>query len=141
MPKLTIITWAIVIVVIIAIIAAGWLYFGRTNSVTHQLNGKTNTKSSEKSITAFTFSGLDSQVNEVINNTDFTVTVIVPTGTDITNLTPIISLPDSATVSPNSGVSQDFTNFINYKVMAQDGSAQNYTVKVKAATAQGKGGS
>jgi len=54
----------------------------------------------------------------------------VPSGTDVTKLTPTISIPAAATISPKSGVAENFTNPVAYTVTAQDGSAQNYIVTV-----------
>jgi cytoskeletal protein RodZ len=124
------ITWIIVAVVIV-IIALGWWIIGSMNqpSVT-----PTTTQSSEKSISSFTLSGLNPVVNGTIDNTNYTVSLTVPTGTDLTTLVPTISVSDSATVSPVSDVAQDFTNPVTYTVTAQDGSTQNYTVTVTAAT-------
>ena len=132
----------VAVVIFIIIITAGWFYFSRTNSVTSQLSGvSTKVKSSDKSIASFTLSGLDSKASEVVDNTKHTVTIIVPSGTNITNLTPIISVSDSSNILPNSGAPQNFTSPIVYLVTAQDGSTQKYTVTVETATAQGTGGS
>lgn len=64
----------------------------------------------------------------VISGTNITVTVSGTT--DVTNLTPTISVSSMATVSPASGVTQDFTNPVTYTVTAEDGSIQQYTVTV-----------
>ena len=131
MSKISIINWVAVIVIIVILGFMGW-YFSRTNSITSQTGGQAaKIKSSEKSITSFAFSGLDVGGNELIDSNSHTITVMVPKGTDVTNLTPIISVAGSATVSPNSGVVQNFTNPVVYTVTAQDGSLQNYTVSVK----------
>lgn len=58
---------------------------------------------------------LDVQVSEqngetVIDNENYTVTVPVPFGTDLTDLTPVISLFEDFTIDPESGVSQDFSS-------------------------------
>lgn len=141
MSKKIIITLSIIVIIIIIVALSFW-YFSRTNSTINQLNGVTaKVKSSEKSITSFAFSGLNLQGSEVIDSTSHTVTLVVPSGTDVTSLTPIISVPYDATISPNSGVTQDFTNPVVYTVTAQDGSTQNYTVIVKIATPEGTGGS
>ena len=92
-------------------------------------------KSSAKNITAFSFQGLNPVVNAVINNTTFTVTATISATTDITSLTPTITLPSKATISPASGVVQNFTNSINYTVKAEDGSTQIYKVTVTVALA------
>jgi len=85
-------------------------------------------KSSEKSITNFTFTSMSPTVVGVINGTSISLTV--PTGTNITALAPTITTSNNATVSPLSGVAKDFTNGVNYTVTAQDGSKQIYTATV-----------
>jgi hypothetical protein len=140
MSKNVIIACVVALVVVLAGVFA-WRYFSKTNSVTSQQNAGVNAKSSEKLITAFTFSELGSKASEAIDSASHTVTVVVPSGTDIKKLTPAISLSDSATISPDYGITQDFTKPIVYTVTAQDGSAQSYTVTVKVATPQGFGGS
>ncbi|MCF8380704.1 MAG: DUF5018 domain-containing protein [Bacteroidales bacterium] len=50
-----------------------------------------------------------------------TVAIEVATGTNLTNLSPTITLSEGATVSPASGVAQDFTNPVTYTVKAEDG--------------------
>jgi len=66
----------------------------------------------------------------VIDETGKTVKVAVPEGTDITALSPIISVSENATVSPASGVVTNFTNPVQYTVTAEDGSTAAYTVTV-----------
>lgn len=87
--------------------------------------------SSEKAITAFSFT--NPQANGVINETNKTIAVNVPFGTDVTSLTPTITVSGFATVSPNSGVAQDFTSPVTYTVTAQDGTNQPYVVTVTPA--------
>lgn len=60
------------------------------------------------------------------------ITVMVKNDADLTNLTPIIGLPEGATVSPASGVAQDFSNgSVQYTVRAQDSSfIRIYSVSV-----------
>jgi len=66
-----------------------------------------------------------------IDVTNNTITIEVAVGTDVTNLTPTITLATNSTVSPNSGVAQDFTNAVIYTVTAADGSTtQDWTVTV-----------
>ena len=48
----------------------------------------------------------------------------MPYGTDVTSLIPTITLSAGATVSPISGLAQDFTGTVNYIVTAQDGTTQ-----------------
>lgn len=47
---------------------------------------------------------------------------------DRTNLTPTITLPEYATVSPALDVAQDFTDPVTYTVTAEDGSTKTYRV-------------
>ncbi len=49
---------------------------------------------------------------------------------DLTALKPTIEISAGATVSPASGVAQDFTVPVNYTVTAQDGTTKIYTVTV-----------
>jgi len=95
------------------------------------------TKSSEKLITSFHI--LHPEVQGQLDETNYTVTLNVPYGTDIKNLTPEIIISPGATVLPASDVSQNFTSPVTYTVTAQDGSVQNYTVKVVVASPPGAG--
>ncbi|WP_439882160.1 M4 family metallopeptidase [Pontibacter sp. MBLB2868] len=63
-----------------------------------------------------------------------TIQVTLPNTTDLTSIAPIINVSRDATISPASGVAQDFTNPVTYTVRAQDGSTQTYTVTVQTAT-------
>jgi hypothetical protein len=83
----------------------------------------------EKDITAFDFAS--PPVYGDISGTD--IAVIVPNGTDVTTLVPAIS-HTGASVSPASGVAQDFTNPVIYTVTAENASTQNYTVTVTVGT-------
>jgi hypothetical protein len=66
-----------------------------------------------------------------IINLDHTVEIEVFAGTDLSSLTPTISLSPGATISPASGVLRDFTNPVGYLVTAQDGlTNQVWTVTV-----------
>jgi subtilisin family serine protease len=79
-----------------------------------------------KAITAFSFP----EGEGVINETNHTIAVTVPFGTDVTALVPTIITSAGASVSPISGVAQDFTSPVPYTVMAADGSTQTYIVTV-----------
>lgn len=83
--------------------------------------------SSNKAITGFT---IPSQVGTTtINETAHTISVIVPNGTVITALVPTITISGNS-VSPSSGVAQDFSDDITYTVTATNESTQGYTVSV-----------
>ena len=66
----------------------------------------------------------------VINENSRTITVDVPEGTDVTALIPSIVVSDNAVVEPASGVPQNFTNPVSYKVTAENGSNVTYVVTV-----------
>jgi hypothetical protein len=89
----------------------------------------------DKSITSFIFSSADNpsltdDVTGII--TGNTIELKVPNGTDITNLKPSINFL-GASINPNSGIAQNFTNPVSYKVTASNGSFINYIVTVKVA--------
>ena len=86
------------------------------------------TKSAEKLITSFRLL-LKPEVIGVLDQTNYIVTLNVPYGTDVKNLTPSIMVSPEAAVSPASDVLQNFENPVVYTVTAQDGSAQNYEAK------------
>lgn len=66
----------------------------------------------------------------MINTTDFSVTAYVSSGTDLTNLMPDIIVSVGASISPASGIVQDFTNPVTYTVTAQAGNTQAWEVIV-----------
>lgn len=83
-----------------------------------------------KMITSFVFEAIS--VAGTVNNNpdDYTVDLIVPFETDVTDLTPTINISVDATISPLSGSSQDFTNPVIYTVTSADTSTRDYTVTV-----------
>ncbi|MBO0948942.1 IPT/TIG domain-containing protein [Fibrella forsythiae] len=85
-------------------------------------------KSSDNSITAFAFNGLSPAINATISGN--TISATVPVGTNLTALVPTIVLPAGASVSPASGVAQNFSSPVTYTVKAEDGTIQTYTVSV-----------
>jgi hypothetical protein len=80
-------------------------------------------------MTAFSFP----EGTGVITGTN--VNVIVPDGTNVTSLTPTITISNFATVNPNSGVAQDFTNPVTYTVTSESTTVtQDYLVTVTLAS-------
>jgi chitinase len=75
---------------------------------------------------------IPNQISNQINNTNKTVVITMPVGTDITQLIPTITVSPSATIIPNSGVVQDFSYPVTYTVTAENGTAQNWTVTIQA---------
>ncbi len=85
-----------------------------------------------KAITAFNFKGLTPNVTGTVNEASKTIALTVPYGTDVTSLVPTIT-HTGASVSPNTGVAQNFTNPVEYTVTAADSATQKYTVTVTKA--------
>lgn len=86
--------------------------------------------SNEKKILSFDFTGLSPSVTGTVDENTHTVALLVPFGTNVTNLVPTISISTNAQVSPVSGVTYDFTSPVIYTVAAQDNSTQDYLVTV-----------
>ncbi|MFA6257393.1 MAG: S8 family serine peptidase [Candidatus Paceibacterota bacterium] len=82
-----------------------------------------------KAITAFDFT--TPVATGVINETDHIISITIPSGTDVTLLTPTVVIT-GASVSPLSGVAQDFSSPVTYTVTAADSSTQAYVVTVNA---------
>src|SRR3989344_5481251 len=128
MSKNVIITWVVAIVIIL-ILALGWWYFTKTNSTVittnkqeiTSANGEVAGNRSEKSITSFNFLGLNLEGNQTIDDNNHGVTLVVPHGADLLSLTPIISVSDGSTISPDSGAVQNFTNPVAYTVTPEGG--------------------
>jgi len=83
--------------------------------------------SSTKVLAEFTIP--DQAGETVVNQSDFTVTLYMPYGTDISNLTPTIVIY-GVSVDPASGVAHDFTSMVTYTVTASDTTTQPYHVTV-----------
>jgi hypothetical protein len=89
--------------------------------------------SATKAITAFDFNTLSPGVTGTIDETAKTITLNVPFNTDVTTLVPTITFTGTS-ISPNTGVAQNFTNPITYTVTAANSSTLNYTVTVLVAS-------
>lgn len=65
------------------------------------------------------------------------ILITVRDGTDVSSLVPEIEISDSATISPASGVAQDFTSPVIYTVTAEDGTtSKDWTVIVSTLDAE-----
>ncbi|WP_340153502.1 DUF5018 domain-containing protein [uncultured Marivirga sp.] len=87
-------------------------------------------KSPLNKITEFSISSISPEVTGSIDVENLKIEIDVPSGTDLTTLSPSISVSENATVSPASGTSQDFTNPVIYTVTAENGTSVEYTVTV-----------
>lgn len=118
-------------IIVIVFVALGFWYLSKTSSTTNsQLNNVATIQSSGKYINSFSFMELNPEVDGAVDDTNYTVNLLVPSGTNIINLIPTIVFSDNATISRKSGVAQDFTNPVTYIVTAQDGTTQSYVVTV-----------
>ncbi|MFP4287921.1 MAG: InlB B-repeat-containing protein [Bacteroidales bacterium] len=86
--------------------------------------------SNTKEIISFRFENFDPVVEGVINEQEKTIDLLVPPETDITALIPTID-HTGISVSPESGVAQDFSSEVVYTVTAEDGSTADYNVTVE----------
>ncbi|ADV51011.1 PKD domain containing protein [Cellulophaga algicola DSM 14237] len=84
--------------------------------------------STEKEITSFIVNGIAGTI------TGTTIDVVLPEGTDLTALAPVI-IHTGASISPESEINQDFSNPVIYTVTAQDETIQAYTVNVTVPSA------
>ncbi len=87
----------------------------------------------ENEILAFTFTGIDGDA--LIDAAETTVDAVALAGTNITALAPTITLSEGATISPNSGAAQDFTNSLVYTVTAEDGTTKEWDITITEALA------
>jgi len=86
-------------------------------------------KSAEKAILSFKFAM--PEIEATITEDAKTIMAVVPFGTDVTALVPIITVSEKATVNPASGTPVDFTNCpVDFTVTAEDGSTVVYQVTV-----------
>ena len=94
------------------------------------------TESSEAAITSFSFDASNEAnaavVSEpMIDEKAKTITFRISEGGDVTKLVPTITVSEGATVSPESGVAQDFSSPVIYTVTAADGETTvEYTVSI-----------
>lgn len=87
-------------------------------------------KNSAKSINSFVFNNINPSIIATIDSVKKTITAIVPIGTDLTKLTPTISISPGASISPATGVAQDFSKSVTYIITAEDGSSQSYSAQI-----------
>lgn len=79
----------------------------------------------EKFILSFEVDGADSFIDEDAR----VVRLDLEAGTDVSHLTPTITVSIYATIEPESGVAQDFTNPVYYTVTAMNGTTAQYMVE------------
>jgi hypothetical protein len=84
--------------------------------------------SAEKNILSFVFTLNDTPYSATISGT--TISAQLPADTSLTTLTPTISISKGATISPNTGIAQDFSKEVSYTVTAENKSTKTYKVMV-----------
>jgi methionine-rich copper-binding protein CopC len=101
-----------------------------TNSVTYTVTSEDNTDQSwtvsvtvapprtGTDILSFDINGHDDEA--ILNSTTHTISYRVPFGTSLTALTPSFTLSGGATSDPTTGVSQDFSDTVEFTVTAED---------------------
>lgn len=90
-------------------------------------------ESVEAKITSFTFDSELVTSQPVIDEENKTITFKVSedaTPEELKTLAPTITVSDKATVTPGSGVAQNFAGNVVYTVVAEDGTTNQYTVKL-----------
>ncbi|MDY0078205.1 MAG: DUF5018 domain-containing protein, partial [Bacteroidales bacterium] len=80
-----------------------------------------------------TFTLAEQTGTAIINSAAATVDIEVENGTALINLTPTITISENATVSPASGIAQDFSSPVEYTVTAEDLTEKTWTVTVTEA--------
>ena len=85
-------------------------------------------QSSSKQIIYFVIDGQTGQ--SIIDHVAGTVEVLMPIGTDLSRLEPIVT-HSGVEITPSTGIIQDFTQPVVYTVRAEDGSIKTYTVTVR----------
>jgi photosystem II stability/assembly factor-like uncharacterized protein len=130
-----------------SIIPASGVIHDFTNPVTYIVTAEDGTITKTWTVTVtlaapssaakiLTFSIPNQLGTSTITNADSTVKIVMPYGTDLTHLTPTITVSTGATINPTSGVAQDFTNSVPYVVTAQNGTTtRTWTVTVTLAAA------
>ncbi len=88
------------------------------------------TTAAAKKITKFSFESLEPAAVGVIDDEDGTIVVEVPKGTDVTNLVPTVTF-EGASITPESGEAQNFSNIVEYVVKGTDGKTKTYQVSVQ----------
>lgn len=77
-------------------------------------------------ITGFSINGVSGSINQ----TNGTISVVMPYGTDVSKLVPVISGNNITDMTPGSGVMQNFSKPVTYTVTLTDGTTKTYTVTV-----------
>ena len=78
-------------------------------------------------------------VTGVIDNEESTINVILPAGSDLSSVSPVITLNEDLTVSPASGTAQDFSQGpVIYTVTNEEGLTTEYQVTITSQESSNK---
>ncbi|WP_343486854.1 DUF5018 domain-containing protein [Allomuricauda sp. d1] len=86
-------------------------------------------RSSENFITLFQFNVNGETVNGEIDQENNTVRFDL-VGADVSTLAPTVEISEGASIAPNSGISQDFSESVFYTVTAENGEERRYEINV-----------
>ncbi|MBU2946703.1 DUF5018 domain-containing protein [Zobellia uliginosa] len=89
---------------------------------------ETQSKSNKNEVLEFNISIQDTKTELVINSNE--IRQAFPSTVDLTSLTPEIVISEKATISPKSGVTQDFSKEVTYTVTAENGTTNMYKVNL-----------
>lgn len=87
----------------------------------------------ENDILTFTFTEING--SSTIDAVNHTVDAEAVAGTNISTITPTITVSLNAAISPDTGTEQDFTTSVNYTVTAEDGTPQVWAITITEALA------
>jgi len=75
--------------------------------------------------------GIEIQIGVEIDTVNKAISITVPTGTNLTKLTPVFTIPTKATISPSSGQAADFSNgAVSYTVTSENGKPSIWNIQV-----------
>ncbi|MDR0301949.1 MAG: DUF5018 domain-containing protein [Treponema sp.] len=83
-------------------------------------------ESRENDITSFKIGNVVGAIRQEAQE----ISIVVPVGTNLSSLSPVITVSSKAKVTPASGTANDFTNPTTYTVKAENGSCKFYVVTV-----------
>jgi len=86
--------------------------------------------SAEKQILSFNVSSGNYEYSAAVHQDIKTISATFPANVQIDSIAPEILISDKASLTPNSGIVQDFTQALNYVVFAENGTYDVYTVMI-----------
>jgi len=115
------------------------LFAGCSGNSSDTVSPESSAKSSAKSIKTFSLNGIEGTINEAEN----TIAVIMPSGTNVTNLvatftTTGASVEVDSTVQVSGTTANDFTSPVTYTVTAADATTQDYMVTITVTASSAK---